>query len=401
MLFCRKDHHNSREDNMKQIIGVLGAGTMGAGIAQVAAQNGNQVILVDVNQSQLDLAKSNLSLILSKLIEKEKISISDKSVIESRITYSSELQSFAPCKLIIEAILEDLTIKHKVFAALEEILSSDCILATNTSSLSIASIGSVLKNPSRVIGIHFFNPAPLMPLVEIIPAVQTTPNFLSSALELIQSWKKITVVCKDTPGFIVNRVARPFYGEALRIYDEGIADFATIDWAMTNFGGFKMGPFALMDYIGNDVNYAVTESVFSAFYFDSRFKPSFTQKRLKEAGFFGRKSGRGFYDYSSGALSPEPTLNNDLGLKIFHRILLMLINEAIDAVFMQVASKEDIDLAMTKGVNYPKGLLAWADEIGLENILNQLQVLFDEYGEDRYRPNPLLRQMVKRKQTFF
>ena len=401
MLFCRNEHHNSRENNMKQIIGVLGAGTMGAGIAQVAAQNGNQVILVDVNQSQLDLAKSNLSLILSKLIEKEKISISDKSSIESRITYSSELQSFAPCQLIIEAILEDLAIKHKVFAALEEIVSSDCILASNTSSLSIASIGSVLKNPSRVIGIHFFNPAPLMPLVEIIPAVQTAPNFLSSALELIQSWKKITVVCKDTPGFIVNRVARPFYGEALRIYDEGIADFATIDWAMTNFGGFKMGPFALMDYIGNDVNYSVTESVFSAFYFDSRFKPSFTQKRLKEAGFFGRKSGRGFYDYSSGALSPEPTLNNDLGLKIFHRILLMLINEAIDAVFMQVASKEDIDLAMTKGVNYPKGLLAWADEIGLENILNQLQALFDEYGEDRYRPNPLLRQMVKRKQTFF
>ena len=401
MLFCRNDHHNSRENNMKQIIGVLGAGTMGAGIAQVAAQNGNQVILVDVNQSQLDLAKSNLSLILSKLIEKEKISISDKSSIESRITYSSELQSFAPCQLIIEAILEDLAIKHKVFAALEEIVSSDCILASNTSSLSIASIGSVLKNPSRVIGIHFFNPAPLMPLVEIIPAVQTAPNFLSSALELIQSWKKITVVCKDTPGFIVNRVARPFYGEALRIYDEGIADFATIDWAMTNFGGFKMGPFALMDYIGNDVNYAVTESVFSAFYFDSRFKPSFTQKRLKEAGFFGRKSGRGFYDYSQETVLPEPNKDADLGLKIFHRILLMLINEAIDAVFMQVASKEDVDLAMTKGVNYPKGLLAWADEKGLENILNQLQVLFDEYGEDRYRPNPLLRQMVKRKQTFF
>ena len=386
---------------MKQIIGVLGAGTMGAGIAQVAAQNGNQVILVDVNQSQLDLAKSNLSLILSKLIEKEKISISDKSEIESRITYSSELQSFAPCQLIIEAILEDLTIKHKVFASLEEIVSSDCILASNTSSLSIASIGSVLKNPSRVIGIHFFNPAPLMPLVEIIPAVQTAPNYLNSTLELIQSWKKITVVCKDTPGFIVNRVARPFYGEALRIYDEGIADFATIDWAMTNFGGFKMGPFALMDYIGNDVNYAVTESVFSAFYFDSRFKPSFTQKRLKEAGFFGRKSGRGFYDYSQETVLPEPNKDADLGLKIFHRILLMLINEAIDAVFMQVASKEDVDLAMTKGVNYPKGLLAWADEKGLENILNQLQALFDEYGEDRYRPNPLLRQMVKRKQTFF
>ena len=385
---------------MKQIIGVLGAGTMGAGIAQVAAQNGNQVILVDVNQSQLDLAKSNLSLILSKLIEKEKISISDKSAIESRITYSSELQSFAPCQLIIEAILEDLTIKHKVFAALEEIVSSDCILASNTSSLSIASIGSVLKNPSRVIGIHFFNPAPLMPLVEIIPAVQTAPNYLNSTLELIQSWKKITVVCKDTPGFIVNRVARPFYGEALRIYDEGIADFATIDWAMTNFGGFKMGPFALMDYIGNDVNYAVTESVFSAFYFDSRFKPSFTQKRLKEAGFFGRKSGRGFYDYKEGSSAPVPTKDFNLGRQIFERILVLLINEASDAVFMQVASPAAVDLAMTKGVNYPKGLLAWADELGAGWVLERLESLFVEYGEDRYRPNPLLRRKAREQSKF-
>lgn len=386
---------------MKQIIGVLGAGTMGVGIAQVAAQSGNEVILVDVNPLQLEKAKSNLSAILSKLIDKGKITSSDKSGIENRITYSSEIKSFAPCHLIIEAILEDLAIKHKVFELLEEIVAIDCILASNTSSLSIASIGSVLKNPSRVIGIHFFNPAPLMSLVEIIPAVQTASNYLSSTLELIQSWQKIAVVCKDTPGFIVNRVARPFYGEALRIYEEGIADFATIDWAMTNFGGFKMGPFALMDYIGNDVNYAVTESVFSAFYFDSRFKPSFTQKRYKEAGFYGRKSGRGFFDYSEEAILSEPNKDTELGLKIFNRILSMLINEAIDTVFMQVASKGDVDLAMTKGVNYPKGLLAWADEIGLENILNQLQALFDEYGEDRYRPNPLLKQMVKRQQTFF
>lgn len=386
---------------MKQIIGVLGAGTMGVGIAQVAAQSGNEVILVDVNPLQLEKAKSNLSAILSKLIDKGKITSSDKSGIENRITYSSEIKSFAPCHLIIEAILEDLAIKHKVFELLEEIVATDCILASNTSSLSIASIGSVLKNPSRVIGIHFFNPAPLMSLVEIIPAVQTASNYLSSTLELIQSWQKIAVVCKDTPGFIVNRVARPFYGEALRIYEEGIADFATIDWAMTNFGGFKMGPFALMDYIGNDVNYAVTESVFSAFYFDPRFKPSFTQKRYKEAGFYGRKSGRGFFDYSEEAILSEPNKDTELGLKIFNRILSMLINEAIDTVFMQVASKEDVDLAMTKGVNYPKGLLAWADEIGLEHILNQLQALFDEYGEDRYRPNPLLKQMVKRQQSFF
>jgi 3-hydroxybutyryl-CoA dehydrogenase len=187
----------------------------------------------------------------------------------------------------------------------------------------------------------------------------------------------------------------------LRIYEEGKADFATIDWAMTEFGGFKMGPFTLMDYIGNDVNYSVTESVFEAFYYDPCFKPSFTQRRHKEAGFYGRKSGRGYYDYSENAQEVSPKLDVELGKEIFERILAMLINEAIDAVFMQVASPEDIDLAMTKGVNYPKGLLKWADEIGLENILLQLENLFHEYGEDRYRPNPLLRKMVREKRSFF
>ncbi|MFM7682749.1 MAG: 3-hydroxyacyl-CoA dehydrogenase family protein [Bacteroidota bacterium] len=193
----------------------------------------------------------------------------------------------------------------------------------------------------------------------------------------------------------MNRVARPFYGEALRIYEEGIADFATIDWAMTHFGGFKMGPFTLMDYIGNDVNYAVTESVFQAFYYDPRFKPSFTQKRHKEAGFYGRKSGRGYYDYSEGAILPTPTKNEELGKQIFNRILVMLINEAYDALFMQVASEEDVELAMTKGVNYPKGLIAWSKEIGQKNVLTQLEQLFAFYGEDRYRPNALLRRVCE------
>ena len=217
---------------------------------------------------------------------------------------------------------------------------------------------------------------------------------------MIDGWNKVTVLAKDTPGFIVNRVARPFYGEALRIYEEGIADFATIDWAMTELGGFRMGPFTLMDYIGNDVNYAVTESVFKSFYYDPRYKPSFTQKRHSEAGYLGRKSGRGYYDYSDNALKVEPNKDAELGEQIKNRILVMLINEAVDALFLNIASKEDIDLAMTKGVNYPKGLLKWAEEIGLEHVLSQLEELFHEYGEDRYRPSPLLRRMVRDKKSF-
>lgn len=375
-------------------IGVLGAGTMGAGIAQVAAQAGHEVVLVDVNQVQLDKALAGYQKVFYRMIEKGQLDAAGKTEILGRLSLKDSLSAFAPCDLIIEAIVEKLEVKHAVFKEMESVVSESCILASNTSSLSIASIGSVLKKSDRVIGIHFFNPAPLMPLVEIIPAVQTSDKTLVICKGLIASWKKIGVVCKDTPGFIVNRVARPFYGEALRIYEEGMADFATIDWAMTELGGFKMGPFTLMDYIGNDINYAVTESVFSAFYFDPRFKPSFTQKRHAEAGFYGRKSGRGYYSYAEGSLMPEPNRDEVLGKQILDRILAMLINEAYDALYLNIASREDIDLAMTKGVNYPKGLLAWSEEIGLKVVLDRLQSLFEEYGEDRYRPNVLLKRLA-------
>jgi len=292
-------------------------------------------------------------------------------------------------------------LKRKFLPSWKQITADDTILASNTSSLSIASIGAALKNPSRIVGIHFFNPAPLMPLVEIVPAVQTSAETIEKSKSLIDGWKKVTVLTKDTPGFIVNRIARPFYGEALRIYEEGLADFATIDWAMTHFGGFRMGPFTLMDYIGNDVNYAVTESVFAAFYYDPRYKPSLTQKRHSEAGFYGRKSGRGYYNYTEGTNLPEPNQDETLGRYIYERILVMLMNEAADALFLNIASKEDIDLAMTKGVNYPKGLLVWAEEFGISDLLNKLNELFEEYGEDRYRPSPLLKRMVKNNQTKF
>ena len=381
-------------------IGVLGAGTMGAGIAQVAAQNGHAVVLVDLNQNVIDTAQNGHRKMINRLVEKGSITQAECDQILGAFHYSTSMSDLIDCGLVIEAIIEDLAVKHSVFSQMESIVSNDCILASNTSSLSIASIGSSLKKADRMIGIHFFNPAPLMPLVEIIPAVQTSAQTVEIVTNLISSWKKTAVVCKDTPGFIVNRVARPFYGEALRIYEEGIADFATIDWAMTSIGGFKMGPFTLMDYIGNDVNYAVTESVFQSFYYDPRFKPSFTQKRHKEAGYFGRKTGRGYFDYSEGSVLPSPNEDQELGKYIFERILVMLINEAADAVFMNVTNAEGVDLAMTKGVNYPKGLLRWADEIGLDEVLLKIEDLFAEYGEDRYRPNPLLRKLARANQKF-
>ena len=382
------------------IVGVLGAGTMGSGIAQVAAQNGHKVVLVDLNEQILHKSEEQLTKIMNRLVEKGRISEDQSNETQANITYSTDIHEFKDCGIVIEAIIEDLKIKSHVFEQIEQI-TTNCILASNTSSLSIASIGSALKDPTKVIGIHFFNPAPLMKLVEIIPAVQTSDDTLKSAKDLIDGWGKVTVLCKDTPGFIVNRVARPFYGEALRIYEEGVADFATIDWAMTSIGGFRMGPFTLMDYIGNDVNYTVTETVFKAFYYDPRYKPSFTQKRHAEAGYLGRKSGRGYFSYDELASNPAPMEDDALGKQIFERILVMLINEAIDAVFLNIGSKEDIDLAMTNGVNYPKGLLTWADDMGLDIVLSKLEDLFHEYGEDRYRPSPLLRRMVRDNQTFF
>ena len=296
---------------------------------------------------------------------------------------------------------DELCLEQRQNARLEELVSGDCILATNTSSLSIAAISSACEYSGRVLGVHFFNPAPVMPLVEIIPGVKTDDRVVTRARGLVDAWGKTTVLAADTPGFIVNRVARPFYGEALRILEEGVADVATIDWAMKELGGFRMGPFELMDFIGHDVNYAVTETVFKAFFCDPRYKPSFTQKRLLEAGLLGRKSGRGFYEYGEDAAVSEPDIDTILGRGILSRILAMLINEAADALFWNVATREDIDLAMVAGVAYPKGLLRWADELGPQTVLDTLVGLQTEYGEDRYRPSPLLRRLARDGGTFF
>jgi 3-hydroxybutyryl-CoA dehydrogenase len=383
------------------VIGVIGAGAMGAGIAQVAATAGHSVILFDTNTAQLEKAKTDLSATLGKLTEKGKLTAETAQQIQSRFTYASTLDTFAPCALIIEAIVERLDVKQDVFGKLENIVSESCLLASNTSSLSITLIASACKKPERVLGIHFFNPAPLMPLVEIIPGVATDETLLLSAKATIDSWGKTTVLTKDTPGFIVNRVARSYYGESIRIYEEGIADFATIDHALKTAGGFRMGPFELMDFIGNDINYKVTETVWEQFFYEPRFKPSFTQKRLYEAKRFGRKTGRGYYDYSPGAAMPEPKKDEALANGILNRVLAMLINEAADAFYLGIATRDDLDTAMTKGVNYPKGLLKWADEIGIANVLATLENLYTEYGEDRYRPCVLLKRMARENKTFY
>ncbi len=380
------------------IIGVIGAGAMGSGIAQVAAMAGHQVILFDTNSAALDKSKAKLEKVLNRLVEKGKIE--SVASITDKYTYASELSAFKDCGLVIEAIIENLDIKKKVFAEVEGIVSEDCVLATNTSSLSVTSIAAACNKAERVLGLHFFNPAPLMALVEVVPAVQSDSGIVAECKALMSDWKKVPVVAKDTPGFIVNRVARPFYGEAIRILEEGIADIATIDWALTEIGGFRMGPFTLTDYIGHDVNYVVTETVFQSFFYDPRYKPSFSQKRLLEAGWLGRKSGRGFYNYAEDATQPEPNKDEALGKQIVRRVVAMLINEAVDALHLNIASAEDLELAMTKGVNYPKGLLAWCDEWTADKALNILDELYQNYGEDRYRASILLRKAAEKEQKF-
>lgn len=383
------------------IIGVIGSGAMGSGIAQVAATASHKVIVYDNNSASLTKAESSLKTSLSKLVEKQKITADIQQSILSNIRFVSSLNELANCDLVIEAIVEKLEVKKTVFSELEKLVKEDCVLASNTSSLSITSIASSCTKPERVIGIHFFNPATLMPLVEIIPGIGTDTAITANCKSLVDGWGKTTVIAKDTPGFIVNRVARPFYSEALRIYEEGIADIPTIDWAMKEIGGFKMGPFELMDLIGHDVNYVVTETVWTLFYFDPKFKPALSQKRLLEAGFLGKKSGRGFYNYTADAKTSDPVKDLEMGKTIVRRILFMLINEAADTLYLKVASRNDIDMAMIKGVNYPKGLLKWADELGINLIVKELTALKDFYEEDRYRISPLLKQNFIMKKTFY
>jgi len=497
------------------IIGVIGAGTMGAGVAQVAAKAGHTVLLYDSVEGAAHLGIQKNSKGLDKLVLRGRMTADERDVLIDRIKPVDTLEELAPASLVIEAIIENLDIKQSIFQRLEDICGDKVILASNTSSLSITAIGSTLKHPERLLGMHFFNPAPIMKLVEIISGLATDIYIAETVFDTAKAWGKKAVHAKSTPGFIVNRVARPFYAEALRVLQEGGSNPATIDAIIRDCGGFRMGPFELMDMIGHDVNYAVTRSVHSAYYGDQRFTPSLIQKELVDGGYLGKKSGQGFYDHSEGSSKPqadtcepkntpknitliapsgyndsllemiqqadvsltrvdedeEPVLLTDsavicqtdgrmatvraaeenisnlilfdlasdyatttrvtlsyadqadpvaldeaiglfqkLGKQVtviddiagmcLMRTVCMLANEGADAVNQQVCSINAVDVAMQGGLNYPTGPLAWADSIGLDKVLDVLDNLSQNYGEDRYRPSPLLIRKAAAGRTF-
>lgn len=462
------------------LVGVIGAGAMGAGIAQVAAAAGHTVMLYDVAEGAAEQGRAGIARGLARLVERGRMTSEAVEELVGRISLAGDLSDLSDTGLVVEAIVERLDVKQKLFAELEAVVSHDCILATNTSSISVTAIASALTHPGRVAGMHFFNPAPIMKLVEVVDGLATDAAIGDCLMQTARDWGKVSVRVASTPGFIVNRVARPFYAEALRFTEERRADPATLDAIMTEAGGFRMGPMTLMDLIGHDVNSAVTQSVFDATFQDPRYRPSYLQQELVAAGWYGRKSGRGFYSYEEGATRPEPqtedtqagTVLSDFDFSSEHevagalimpsvgqsaerlahvrgvpvlvhdlpapgvsakriafsvsaggpaeliatfaatmaskglaasrvedgpglpvlRTLAMLANEAFDLMLHETASAEDIDLAMTNGVNYPRGPVAWTQEIGASKLVAALDAILVETGDPRYRASYGLRR---------
>lgn len=388
---------------------------MGAGIAQLAATHGCVVHLIDVNGDVLAHSIASITKRLDRSVEKRRIDQGERGAILERIKPDDAIRGLADVELAIEAVVEDIAVKRKVFGALEETVPPSAVLATNTSSLSITEIAEGVKSRARVIGMHFFNPAPIMPLVEIIAGQASDESCIDAAFQTARAWGKTAVLVKDTPGFIVNRVARGFYLESLRMLGEGVAGVDEIDVVLRTHGGFRMGPFELMDLVGLDVNFAVSTSVWQQLGKPTRLEPHGIQASLVERGHLGRKSGRGFYDYGHDApiaaqgvdrrsFELSPLLSDAMLVfatragaieagateqYILCRVLGAIINEAALAYAEQVASPADIDIAMVKGTNYPKGPLAWADDIGHRTVRGLLKGLNSAVGDGRYEPAAL------------
>ncbi|MDP1530584.1 3-hydroxyacyl-CoA dehydrogenase PaaH [Rhodoferax sp.] len=320
--------------SQQAVVAVIGAGAMGAGIAQVAAAGGHPVKLLDNRPGAAAQAIEGIRAQFEKMAARGKLSAEAAQAAGARLQAVGQVADLFDAALVVEAIVENLQVKQTLFKELETAVSEGCILVSNTSSISITAIGAALGNPQRLAGLHFFNPAPLMALVEVVSGLATAPDVASTLYDTALAWGKTPVHAKSTPGFIVNRVARPYYAEALRVLTEGGADCATLDACCRESGGFRMGPFELMDMIGHDVNFAVTNSVWRAFFNDPRFLPSLIQQDLVDAGFLGKKSGRGFYDYQDGASKPLPATVPALARP--HEIVLYGQSAAAQALAMRL-----------------------------------------------------------------
>jgi len=358
-------------------IAVVGAGTMGAGIAESAALAGMSVTMVDVREEALERGKQTIERDLARRVKKGRISEGESEDMLALIRTTTSVEDCSGASLVVEAVVEDMGVKQKVFGDLEGVVGQEAVLATNTSSLSGAGIAAATGSPGRVVGMHFFNPVPAMRLVEVVAGPSTDPEALSRAEEVSERLGKTPVRVSDTPGFIVNRVARPFYLEALRIVESG-GDPGRVD-AEIREAGFRMGPLELADLIGHDVNLSVSESLFERYYYPPRFRPSYLQRSMVEAGDLGRKSGRGFYDYAGdgGTRDNGEEPSGDVAL----RVISCIVNEAFLALSEGVATAADIDRAMKLGANYPRGPFEWADEIGAARILDTLDALKTTYGD--------------------